>query len=160
MKRKDGAASPQEGGSTVASNKKARREYEILDVLEAGISLVGAEVKSIREGGVSLRESYVRIKNDEVFLVGCHISPYSHSQAEAYEPTRDRKLLLHRREIEKLRGRVIERGLTLVPLRMYFHGGVCKVEIAVARGRKLYDKREAVKADQARRAIARSLAGS
>ncbi len=141
----------------IAANKKARRDYEILSTYEAGISLLGSEVKSMRDGGVNLRDSYVKMRGGEAFLVGCHVSPYSHSRADAYDPVRDRKLLLKRSELDRLSGQVIQKGLTIVPLRLYFKKGRCKLEIGVGRGRKLYDKREAVRRKEAERGIEKAL---
>ena len=125
-----------------AANKKAYHDYFILEKLEAGIALQGTEVKSIREGRINLKDSYAIVKAGEIFLFNCHISPYSHGNRENHEPTRSRKLLLHRGEIRKLIGKSQEKGLTLVPLRMYLRRGRIKLELGVARGKKLYDKRE------------------
>ena len=126
----------------IASNKKAYHDYFVLQKLEAGIELMGTEVKSLRDGKANLKDSYVIIKGDEAFLFGAHISPYSHGNIQNHEPERTRKLLLHKREIEKLRVQIVEKGLTIVPLRLYFKGSRVKVEIAVVRGKKLFDKRE------------------
>ena len=145
------------GSLALAQNKNARRNYEILDTFEAGISLLGSEIKSIREGGANLRESYVRLKNNQVFLVGCHISPYRHSRVDAHEPERERKLLLHRREIDRLEGQVQQKGLTLVPIKLYLKSGRCKIEIGLGRGKKLHDKREDVKRKEAMRDIEREM---
>lgn len=131
-----------ESGTLIAQNRKAFHDYEILERFEAGIVLQGTEVKSAREHRVNLKESFARIKGDEIFLEGCNISPYSHGNITNHEPVRPRKLLLHRKEILKLADQVIRGGLTLVPLRMYLKRGKIKVEIALARGRKMYDKRE------------------
>jgi SsrA-binding protein len=130
---------------TIVSNRKARFEFEILDTVEAGIVLRGTEVKSIREGHISLQESYATAHGEELWLEGCTIQPYSQGNINNHEPTRPRKLLLHKREIRKLIQRVAEKGLTLVPLAMYFKDSRLKVEIAVARGKKLYDKRDSIK---------------
>jgi SsrA-binding protein len=130
------------GEKQVASNRKAFHEYFILEKLEAGISLQGTEVKSIRDGKVNLKESFATIKNGEAFLYDCHISPYTHGNRENHDPVRPRKLLLHRLEIKKLIGKTQEKGLTLVPLRMYLKKGRIKVELGVAKGKKLFDKRE------------------
>jgi SsrA-binding protein len=138
----------------IASNKKAFHEYFVLDKLESGIALTGTEVKSLREGRVNLKDSYVEVKNGQAFLVGTHISPYSHGNRENHEPERTRKLLLHRREIDKLHVQLTEKGLTIVPLRLYFKGGRVKAEIAVVRGKKLYDKRETEKRREADRETA------
>ncbi|MEE8348332.1 MAG: SsrA-binding protein SmpB [Acidobacteriota bacterium] len=124
-------------------NKKAFHEYEILDRFEAGVVLQGTEVKSIREHRVSLKESFVRIKDGEAWLESCHISPYSHGNISNHDPLRARKLLLHRREIKKLIGKTVKSGFTIVPLSIYLKGGRVKVEIALARGKRLHDKRAA-----------------
>jgi SsrA-binding protein len=130
------------GEKLLATNRKAYHEYFILDKLEAGLVLMGTEVKSIREAKINLKESYAAVKGGEAFLFDCHISPYSHGNRENHEPTRARKLLLHRQEIKKLIGKTQEKGLTLVPLRVYLKRGKIKLELGVARGKKLYDKRE------------------
>ena len=145
----------EEGILPIASNKKAYHDYQIIEVIEAGISLKGNEVKSIREGGINLKDSYVRIIKEDIFLIGCHITPYSHSRREECEPVRDRQLLLHRREIDKLGIRVQQKGLTLIPLKIYFRKGRCKLEIGLGSGKKLYDKRQDIKAKEAMRAIDR-----
>ncbi|MCX8117424.1 MAG: SsrA-binding protein SmpB [Desulfobacterota bacterium] len=129
----------------VCQNKKARFHYTIEDSLEAGICLLGPEVKSLREGKANLSDSYATIKNGEVFLVDAHISPYSHGNRFNPDPRRTRKLLLHKREIKRLIGKVQEKGFTLIPLRLYFSNGKAKVELALAKGKKLFDKREAMK---------------
>ena len=126
----------------LASNRKAFHEYFILDKLEAGIALLGTEVKSIREARINLKESYAAVKEGEAFLFNCHVSPYTHGNRENHDPLRKRKLLLHKREIRKLIGKTQEKGLTLVPLRVYLRRGKIKVELGVARGKKLFDKRE------------------
>jgi SsrA-binding protein len=130
------------GEKLVASNRKAFHDYHILEKLEAGISLLGTEVKSAREGRVNLKDSYGAVKDGEAFLLNCHISPYSHGNRENHDPLRPRKLLLHQKEIRRLIGKTQEKGLTLVPLRMYLRRGKIKVELGVARGKKLHDKRE------------------
>ncbi|MFQ6109022.1 MAG: SsrA-binding protein SmpB [Candidatus Aminicenantales bacterium] len=130
----------------VAKNRKAYFHYEIIESLEAGISLLGSEVKSIREGKVSLKESYAEIKNGEVFLINCHISPYEASSRFNHPPLRERKLLLHRQEIKRLTGKVREKGLTLIPTKILINDrGKIKVEISLARGKKAYQKREAIR---------------
>ncbi|MGH9340467.1 MAG: SsrA-binding protein SmpB [Acidobacteriota bacterium] len=126
----------------LVKNKKAFHEYEILDAYESGIVLQGTEVKAIREGRVNLKDSYARVQNGEIWLENCHISPYSHGNIENHDPLRSRKLLLHRRQINKLIGSTVQKGLTIVPLRFYLKDGKVKVEIALARGKQLYDKRE------------------
>jgi len=139
------ATKPDAGEKLIASNKKAFHDYFILQKAEAGVALTGTEVKSLRDGKANIKDSYVIFKDSEAFLFNAHISPYSHGNLQNHEPERNRKLLLHRREIEKLREQVVEKGLTVVPLRLYFKGGKVKVEIAVVRGKKLYDKRETEK---------------
>ena len=139
------AAKSESGEKLIASNRKALHDYFVLQKMEAGIALTGTEVKSLREARVNLKDSYVDIDGGEAFLVGAHISPYSHGNRENHDPERKRKLLLHRREIDKLQGQVVEKGLTIVPLRLYFKGGRIKAEIAVVRGKKLFDKRESEK---------------
>jgi SsrA-binding protein len=148
------ATKAQSGEKLIASNKKALHDFFVLQKLEAGIALTGTEVKSMREGKVNLKDSYVIVKNGEAFLLGTHISPYSHGNRENHEPERTRKLLLHRREIEKLETQIVEKGLTIVPLRLYFRGPKVKAEIAVVRGKKLYDKRETEKKREADREAA------
>ncbi|HEX8860394.1 MAG TPA: SsrA-binding protein SmpB [Actinomycetes bacterium] len=135
---------------TVASNRRARHDYEILDTFEAGIALRGSEVKTLREGRASLQDAYATVEDGEIIL-HMQIPAYSHTGYDGHEPTRPRKLLLHRKEIEQLSRRVAERGLTLVPLRLYFKQQLVKVELAVARGKRAYDKRQAIaKRDAAR----------
>jgi SsrA-binding protein len=134
-----------EQSSTIADNRKALYDYHVLDTWEAGIVLVGTEVKAIREGGANLRDSYARIDNGEIWLLNLHISPYSHRGSSFHEERRQRKLLLKRDEIRKLTGKVTEKGLTLVPLRMYFKNGRVKVAVALARGKQMHDKRETIR---------------
>src|SRR6058998_4126150 len=146
----------------VADNRKARHDYHLLETFEAGMVLLGTEVKAIREGRVNLRDSFARVEDGEVFLYNVNISPYSHRGYADHEPLRRRKLLLHRDEIRKLIGKTVERGMTLVPTRMYFKGGRVKVAISLARGKKDYDKRETVKrreADRETRAAIKSSRG-
>ncbi len=126
----------------VATNRKAAHDYVVLETYEAGIELVGTEVKSLREGKCNLKDSYATVKNGEIFLVNMHISPYSHGTAFNHDPTRQRKLLLHRQEIDKLSGKIKERGLTLVPLKVYFRRGRAKVELGLVKGKHTYDKRK------------------
>ncbi|HEY2092591.1 MAG TPA: SsrA-binding protein SmpB [Thermoanaerobaculia bacterium] len=142
------------GEKLIASNKKAFHDYHVLDKFEAGMELTGTEVKSLRDRGATLKDSYVVFKSGEAFLFGAHISPYTHGNRENHDPERTRRLLLHRREIEKLEAQVVEKGLTIVPLRLYFKGGRVKAEIAVVRGKKLYDKRETEKKREADRETA------
>ena len=131
---------------TVAVNKHVSHDYSVLERFEAGLALLGSEVKSVREGRVSLKESYGEVRNGEVFLVKCHISPYEAANIFNHEPLRDRKLLLHRREIKRLAGKVQERGLTLVPTRVLVSDrGKIKLELALVRGKREYEKREALK---------------
>ena len=126
-------------------NRKAYHNYQILETFEAGMVLTGTEVKSIREGRINLKDSFGLVKNGEVWLLNCHISPYSHGNRMNHDPLRTRKLLLHRSEIRKLVGKTTERGLTLVPIKVYFHKGRAKCEIALAKGKNLFDKRETEK---------------
>ena len=135
----------------VASNRKARYNYEILETYEAGLVLRGTEVKSLREGNANFKDSYARVDGNEVWLVGCHISPYHHGTDANHDPERKRKLLLHRSEINRLIGKTLERGLTLVPLRLYFKHGRVKLELGLARGKKLHDKRRVLREREARR---------
>lgn len=139
----------------IANNKKARHDYEISGELEAGIVLVGTEVKSIRQGKVNLKDAYADIKNGELFLKQMHITPYKNAYYDNHDPLRSRKLLLHNREIKKLIGKVAERGFTIVPLKVYFKNGKIKVQIALARGKKLYDKRDTIKKRDIQREIDR-----
>ena len=129
----------------LASNKRALHDYHVLDSWEAGVALLGTEVKAIREGSVNLRDSYARLENGEVWLMNLHISPYSHTGYAHHDERRQRKLLLHRHEIEKLSGRVVEKGLTLVPLRMYLNKGRVKVALALVKGKQAHDKRETIR---------------
>lgn len=160
MAKKSGNSGAKEGRHVVAVNKKARRDYEILDTLEAGLELLGCEVKSIRGGGANLKESYIRFRNRECFLTGCHVSPYKFSRVETYDPVRDRRLLLHQREIERLGSQVQAKGLTVVPLQIYFNSrGRCKLDIGLGRGKKLFDKRQDIKSRDAAREIQRLMKG-
>ena len=136
------------GERLIADNRKARHDYHLLDTFEAGIVLLGTEVKAIREGRVNLRDSYGRVENGEVFLHNVHISPYSHRGYADHEPLRRRKLLLHKGEIRKLIGKTVERGCTLVPVRMYFRNGRVKVAVSIAKGKKTHDKRETLRRRQ------------
>lgn len=139
------------GEKVFATNKKAFHDYFIMEKFEAGIALLGTEVKAIREGRLNLKDSYALVQGGEAYLFNCHISPYSHGNRENHEPTRTRKLLLHQKEIKKLIGKTQEKGLTLVPLRVYLKRGKIKVELGVARGKKLIDKRETVRRKEADR---------
>src|SRR6266568_8063582 len=150
-------AAKDSGEKLIASNKKAYHDYFVLQKLEAGIELTGTEVKSLRDGKANLKDSYVLVKGDEAFLLGAHISAYSHGNIQNHDPERTRKLLLHKREIEKLRVQIVEKGLTIVPLRLYFKRSRVKVEIAVVRGKKQYDKRETEKRREADREAAAAM---
>lgn len=132
-------------------NRQARFNYEILDTFEAGIALTGAEVKSVRAGQVSLKESFARIKDQEAWLLNTHIAPYSSGVPAGYEPTRARKLLLHKKEIKHLVGKLQEKGLSLVPLRMYIKKNRVKIELGLGKGKKKYDKRQSIKDKELRR---------
>jgi SsrA-binding protein len=129
----------------IAENRKAFHDYHVLDTWEAGVALLGTEVKAIREGRVNLRDSFARLDNGEVWLMNVHVSPYSHTGYAHHEERRQRKLLLHRHEIQKLTGRVHEKGLTLVPLEMYFKNGRVKVALALVKGKQAHDKRETIR---------------
>ena len=135
----------EEAQKNIAENRKAFHDYHIIETFEAGLALLGTEVKSIREGNVNLRDSFGRIESGEVWVYNVHINPYSHRGYSDHEPTRRRKLLLHRVEIRKLIGKTVEKGMTLVPTRMYFHNGYVKMSIALAKGKKAHDKRETIK---------------
>lgn len=129
----------------VATNRRARRNYTVVDTFEAGMVLLGSEVKSLREGKMELKDSYADIRRGEAFLVGAHISPYDYAHEGGHDPERERKLLLHRREIDRIAGSVAEKGLTLIPLRVYFRDGNAKVELALARGKTTVDKRQTLR---------------
>jgi SsrA-binding protein len=152
-------AKQEPGERALATNRKAFFHYEVLERAEAGIVLVGTEVKSIRAGGLEFKDAYVDPRGGELLLVGCRIAPYSHGNLMNHAPDRQRKLLLHKREIAKLTGRVVERGLTILPLRAYLKNGRVKLEIGLARGKRAHDKREAIKKKdlerEARQAVAR-----
>ena len=143
------------GDKPIATNRKAWHEYEILETHEAGLVLKGTEVKSLREGQVNFKDSYASLLREEAWLVGCHIAPYHHGSDANHDADRTRKLLLHRSEISRLIGKVAERGLTLVPLRLYFKNGRAKVELGLARGKKLHDKRQTLRERDARREMAK-----
>jgi len=143
----------------ICRNRRAFHDYELFDRLECGVVLTGTEVKSLREGQGSLEDAYARIEGGEVWLLGCEIPEYSMGTHANHKPKRPRKLLLHRREIAKFAGKASQQGFTLVPLRLYFKSGRCKVELAVARGKQKYDKRQALKAADARREISRAMKG-
>ena len=145
------------GIKLIASNRKARHDYHILETVEAGLVLTGTEVKSLRAGRASIKEAYARVAEGEIHLVGAHIPEYSHGNRTNHEPTRARKLLLHRREIDRLQGRVLEKGCTLVPLRLYWRAGRAKVEIALVRGKREHDRREDVAKREAQREMDRAV---
>ncbi len=141
----------------ITKNKKAYHDYEIFETFEAGIVLTGTEVKSIREGRINLKDSYAKIVKGEVFLIECHISPYPHAGRFNHEPTRERKLLLKKREIKRLVGKVKEKGMTLIPLKVYFKNGLVKVELGLCRGKREHDKRAALKEKTVKREIDEAL---
>ena len=141
----------------VATNKKAYHEYNILEQFEAGIQLKGSEVKSIREGKASLKQSYVLIRKGEAWLRGAHIASYSHTGYDGHDPVRNRKLLLHKKEIQKINSKLAEKGLTAIPTRMYIKGGFIKIEFGLAKGKKLYDKRATKKKRDVERDIKRAI---
>ena len=141
----------EEAQKNIAENRKAFHDYHILETFEAGIVLVGTEVKAIREGSANLRDSFARVEDGEIWLYNVHINPYTHRGYSSHEPTRKRKLLLHRREIRKLIGKTVEKGLTLVPTRLYFQNGHVKVGLALAKGKQAHDKRETIKRREADR---------
>jgi len=141
----------------IVDNRKARHDYHIIETIEAGIALKGTEVKSLRLGKVNIRDSFAKIKDGEVFLHGMHISPYEQGNRFNHDPLRIRKLLLHKREINKLVGKIQEKGYTLVPLNMYWKNGKCKVNLAVAKGKRLHDKRETIARKDAERRIQRAI---
>jgi len=156
MKRKT-KRKKQGQGNVIATNRKAFHDYHILETMEAGIVLVGTEVKSLREGRANLKDSFGRIKDGEAYLCNVHISPYEKASIHNHDPRRTRKLLLHRRELNGLIGRVVEKGLTLIPLKLYFKHGKAKVELALAKGKRQYDKREALKARAHEREMATAM---
>ena len=147
----------EKGEKLIASNRKAFHDYHVLDRQEAGVALTGTEVKSLREGRANLSDSYVIVKEGEAFLFNAHISPYTHGNRENHDPLRTRKLLLHRREIEKIASAVRDKGLSVVPLRLYFRRGIVKAEIAVVKGKKLHDKRESERTKEADREAAQAM---
>ena len=141
----------------ICQNRKAYHDYHIEDTVEAGISLLGTEVKSLREGKANLKDSYVLVKGGELFLLNCHISPYSHGNIMNHEPLRTRKLLLHKKQISSLIGTANTKGYTMIPLKLYFKGSFVKVEIGLAKGKRLYEKREAIKEREAKREIEKTM---
>ncbi len=152
-------ASPEEKvDKVIATNRKARHEYFVLDTLETGLVLTGTEVKSIRQGNVSLTDAYAVVKNGELWLVGMHVSPYEQGSFANVDPRRERKLLVHRREIRKLAGRLGESGVTLIPLQLHFNRRVAKLLLGICRGKRAYDKREDIARREAERDIRRHYA--
>src|SRR5436190_19518656 len=147
----------EDGVKIICRNKRALHEYHVFEALECGLVLTGTEVKSLRDGSASLEDAYAKIEGGEVWLIGSDIPEYSMGNRMNHKPKRSRKLLLHRREIEKFAGKASQRGFTLVPLRLYFQNGRAKVEIAVARGKQTHDKRQAVKTAEAKREIDRAM---
>jgi SsrA-binding protein len=147
---------PPEGDRTVASNRRARHDYEIEERFEAGIVLTGSEVKSLRAGRASIAESFARVENGEVWIENMHIPPYEQGEKRGYDPRRTRKLLLHRKQIERLIGKTAERGLALVPMRVYFTHGLAKVELGLGRGRRRFEKRQAIAEREHRREMERA----
>ncbi|MCI0344877.1 MAG: SsrA-binding protein SmpB [Chloroflexi bacterium] len=145
-------------GETVALNRRARHEFSIEDTIEAGIVLTGTEIKSIRDGNISIAEAYARVEKGEAWLIGAHIAPWAGGNRMNHEPRRDRKLLLHKLEIDRLLGRSKAKGLTIVPLRVYFSRGRAKVELGVARGKQLHDRRRDIAERDSRRDVERELA--
>ncbi|MEW6457157.1 MAG: SsrA-binding protein SmpB [Acidobacteriota bacterium] len=142
----------------IATNKKGYHNYEIIEIFEAGISLLGSEVKSIREGRVNLRDSYATLKNGEIFLVNSHISSYKYSSYFNHDPYRERKLLLHKSQIRKITGKIKEKGLTLIPLKIYINErGIIKLELALAKGRKVWEKKELIKERDIKREMEKEL---
>ncbi len=144
----------------VCTNRKAYHDYHIEDTLEAGIALLGTEVKSLRDGRANLKESYAVIKGGEMFLVNCHISPYSHGNIANHDPLRERKLLLHEAEITRLAGKVAQKGYSLIPLKIYLKGPRFKVELGLAKGKRFFEKREAIKEREAKKEIEKALKAS
>jgi len=157
MSDKQGAASDKKAIKIVAQNRKARFDYHIEEVLETGVVLTGPEVKSLRAGKASLGDAYARVREGELYLHSAHITPYSHARAETLDPLRTRKLLAHKREIKRLLGKVKERGMSMVPLAIYFKEGRAKVELALVRGKKLHDKREDIKRREQEREIRKAM---
>jgi SsrA-binding protein len=143
--------------ASIAKNRRARHDYSIIDTYEAGIVLTGSEVKSLRDGKANISDAYGIVRNGEIFIINLHISPYERASYNNHEPTRTRKLLLHKREIGRLIGAIERQGLTLVPLELYFKHGIAKVAMALGKGKKLHDKREDAKARDADREIARAV---
>jgi SsrA-binding protein len=153
----DTVASRHRGNRVVTTNRRAFHEYHIVETVEAGIVLTGTEIKSIRDGKVTIAEAYARFDHGELWLIGSHVAPYTHGNRANHEPDRPRKLLVHRREMGHLRSAVEQKGLTLVPLRLHLKNGLAKIDIGVARGKKLYDKRTVEADRQSRRDVERAL---
>lgn len=149
--------SAEPGTKTVATNRRARHDYEILATYEAGMVLEGSEVKSLRDGRANIKDSFAHVKDGEVFVVGLYIAPYSFSRGGGHDPERTRKLLLNRREIDRIAGQLAEKGLTLIPLRLYFIDGRAKLELGLARGRRTVDKRHAIREREQRREMQRAV---
>ena len=147
----------QQRSQTLAQNRHARRNYEVLNTLEAGLVLLGTEVKSVRAGGVSLSDAYCTVRGSEAFLVNAHIAPYSFANRDNHSPLRDRKLLLHHRQIQELRKHIEQKGLTVIPLKMYLSAGRIKMEIAFVRGKRAYDKRQTILERDTKRKLDRVL---
>jgi len=141
----------------VCQNRKAYHDYSIEETIEAGMQLLGTEVKSLRQGKANLKDSYVIIKDSEAFLLNCHISPYSHGNIMNHDPLRTRKLLLKRKEIERLKGKTQQKGYTLIPLKLYFKGSFAKVEVGFAKGKRKYEKRDTIREREAKRTIERAI---
>lgn len=158
MSKKTAASVQADNGiEPICSNRKARHRYDLLDTLECGVMLTGSEVKSLRDGKVSLDEAYARVRDGELWLIGCDIAVYPQANLMNHEPKRTRKLLLHRRELRKFADTADHKGLTLVPLSMYFRRGLAKVQIAIGKGKKLHDKRETMKKTEAKKDIRRAM---
>ncbi len=157
MSKKKKADAHDPNSRSVCSNRKARYEYDILDELECGVTLTGSEVKSIRNGKISIDEAYARLKDGELWLIGCDIAEYPQATVMNHEPKRPRKLLLHKRELAKFAESASQQGLTMIPLSVYFSRGIVKVKVAVAKGRKLHDKREKLKKQADKREIRSAL---
>ena len=146
-----------EGIKIITSNRRARREYHITETLEAGLALRGTEVKSLREGRANLQDAYCKVEGGEMFVLNMHISPYSHGNLNNHDPVRPRKLLLHKREIGKMKKATEQKGFTVIPLKLYFKNGIAKVEIGLARGKKLYDKRADIAERDTQRRLDRTM---
>jgi SsrA-binding protein len=150
-------ANTRRGDRVVTSNRRAFHDFHILETVEAGLVLTGTEIKSIRDGKANIAEAYARMENGELWLIGSHVAPYTHGNRANHDPDRPRKLLVHRRELNRLRAAVEQRGLTLVPLRLHLKQGLAKIDVGVARGKKLYDKRDTEAERQSRRDVDRAL---